>query len=334
MHAARQVLTPDTFTMVDSISRNGSFAAAARELGVVPSALTYRVRLLEDALDVLLFDRSARQAQLTEAGRELLREGQRLLLEMDAVASRVKRVATGWEAQLTVCVDGIVSEGTILELCDAFYSNTALSSQSAAPIGSPAATNPKEGPPTKLKLLKGILSGTWEGLITGAADLVIGAVVESPANAGMQTMPLGDVPFVFCVAPNHPLAQHQTPLRDQDIQAQRAIAVADSAVRVAPTTVGLLPGQNVLTVATLEQKLHAQLRGLGCGFLPEPLARAYVQQGRLVVKATEQTPRVARLVYGWRTSNHPPGFALAWWLAQLSSPATRRALIERHGVIS
>ena len=49
--------------MMDTIARTGSFAAAARELGKVPSALTYSVRQLEDALDVLLFDRSSRQAR-------------------------------------------------------------------------------------------------------------------------------------------------------------------------------------------------------------------------------------------------------------------------------
>ncbi|HNG82348.1 MAG TPA: LysR family transcriptional regulator, partial [Burkholderiaceae bacterium] len=90
-------LTPEALAMVDTIARTGSFAAAARELGKVPSALTYSVRQLEEALDVLLFDRSSRQAQLTAAGTELLHEGRRLLQEMDAVANRVRRVASGWE---------------------------------------------------------------------------------------------------------------------------------------------------------------------------------------------------------------------------------------------
>ena len=72
-------LTPDALAMMDTIARTGSFAAAARELGKVPSALTYSVRQLEEALDVLLFDRSSRQAQLTAAGTDLLQEGRRLL---------------------------------------------------------------------------------------------------------------------------------------------------------------------------------------------------------------------------------------------------------------
>ena len=101
-HAAdRHALTPDALAMMDTIARTGSFAAAARELGKVPSALTYSVRQLEEALDVLLFDRSSRQAQLTAAGEELLHEGRRLLAEMAAVANRVQRVASGWETQLS-----------------------------------------------------------------------------------------------------------------------------------------------------------------------------------------------------------------------------------------
>ena len=94
----RHALSPEALTMMDTIARTGSFAAAAREMGKVPSALTYSVRQLEESLDVLLFDRRSRQAELTAAGHELLNEGRRLLHELDAVANRVRRVATGWRA--------------------------------------------------------------------------------------------------------------------------------------------------------------------------------------------------------------------------------------------
>jgi DNA-binding transcriptional LysR family regulator len=100
--SSRDLLTPDALSMLLAIQEAGSFAAAARRLGLVPSALTYRVRQIEDALDVLLFDRSSRQAKPTEAGQELLREAKRLLQDVDALANRVKRVATGWESVLTL----------------------------------------------------------------------------------------------------------------------------------------------------------------------------------------------------------------------------------------
>ena len=117
----RHALTPEALEMMDTIARTGSFAAAARELGKVPSALTYSVRQLEEALDVLLFDRSSRQAQLTAAGAELLHEGRRLLAQMDAVANRVQRVATGWETTLAIAVDNIVAPRAIFDLIEAFY---------------------------------------------------------------------------------------------------------------------------------------------------------------------------------------------------------------------
>ena len=83
----RDVLTPDALAMLQRIADTGCKTAGVGNAlqhgqGMVPSALTYRVRQIEDALDVLLFDRSTRQARMTEAGRELLAEGKRLLAEV------------------------------------------------------------------------------------------------------------------------------------------------------------------------------------------------------------------------------------------------------------
>src|SRR5258706_12824312 len=166
MSASRNVLTPEALAMMDIIARTGSFAAAARELGKVPSALTYNVRQLEDALDVLLFDRRSRQAKLTAAGEELLNEGRRLLEQMDAVANRVKRVATGWETQLSIAVDGVISRLTMFELCESFY---ALNPQAPGARADGAAALPATlgGPGTRLRLRTEVLAGTWEALTSG-----------------------------------------------------------------------------------------------------------------------------------------------------------------------
>ena len=327
---SRNVLTPDALTMMDTIARTGSFAAAARDMGKVPSALTYSVRQLEDALDVLLFDRGSRQARLTAAGEELLNEGRRLLDQMDAVANRVKRVATGWETQLTIAVDGILSRVTMFELCEAFFAHEP---QVEGAIQS--------GPPTRLRLRNEVLAGTWEALVSGQADLAIGVGMgaERASAPGIHVEPLGDVAFVFAVAPHHPLAGVDGPISDAQLLRHRAVAVADSAQRLTPVTVNLLPGQDVFTVPSTQAKLEAQLRCLGCGYLPEPVAREHVAAGRLVVKATQRPQPVGRMGYAWRatgaaqpgaTRKAEVGLALSWWLAQLKSPATRKALIERQ----
>ena len=321
MSERRNVLTPEALAMMDAIARTGSFAAAARELGKVPSALTYSVRQLEDALDVLLFDRRSRQARLTAAGEELLHEGRRLLQEMDAVANRVKRVASGWETQISIAVDSILSSLTVFELCEAFYALT-----------------PPQGPGTRLRLRSEVLAGTWETLVSGVADLALGVSGEHTPPPGIKMEPLGELHMVYVVAPHHPLASASEPLTDADLVHHRAVAVADSAQRLTPITINLLPGQDVLTVPSVGSKLEAVLRGLGGGFLPESLVREHVQVGRLVRKEVLRMKQAGRLYYAWRASPDGSagrsrvrlGLALQWWLEQLERPATRAALLQRH----
>jgi DNA-binding transcriptional LysR family regulator len=315
MKNVRDLITPEALALIRSVVEGGSMAAAARELGLVPSAVTYRVRQIEEALDVLLFDRSAKQARITRAGQELLQGGERVLQELDAVARRVQRVATGWEAQLTVSVDSLISRRTMLELCESFFTS--------GPKGA--------SPPTRLRIQNETLSGTWHALLDGQADLAIGGVVEGIAQAGVHTKDLGDVPFVFAVAPHHPLATAPDPLSDITIQQHRIVAVADSTRRKQSVTVGILPGQDVLTVSTMPDKLDAQLRGLGCGFVPHCIAAPYIETGRLVLKTTERMPRTPKVNYAWRKPERGElGKALSWWLAQLGSTSTREALLHRH----
>jgi DNA-binding transcriptional LysR family regulator len=332
MPDSRNALTPEALTMMDAIARTGSFAAAARHLGKVPSALTYNVRQLEDALDVLLFDRRSRQATLTAAGQELLDEGRRLLDEMDAVANRVKRVATGWETQLTVVVDDICSRSTILDLCAAFYAE-------AAPIPRTAETGAgaESSPPTRLRIRNEVLAGTWEALVTGQADLAIGVATSRELPSSVTMKDLGAIEFVFAVAPHHPLAKFTTPIDDAELIRHRAVAVADSASRLTPITVNILPGQAVLTVSDMRAKIAAQLLGVGCGFVPEPMARDFIAAGRLVVREVARTRQPGRLGYAWRSptgrgsGEAQPGLALRWWLDRLEHPETKRALLDRYG---
>ncbi len=297
--------------MLRTVAEQGSLAGAARELGLVPSALTYRVRQIEDGLDVLLFDRSARKATLTEAGRELVSEGNRILADLESVAHRVKRVATGWEPQLTIAVDSLIAQRTVFELTDAFF---ALK------------------PPTQLKLQRETLTGTLEALQTGQADLALGVVVDHATASGLQSKPLGEVPFVFAVAPHHPLAALPEPLTDVLIAQHRAVAVADSTRSGRGVSLGLLVGQRVLTVSDMQDKLDAQLRGLGCGFVPQCLAQPFITAGHLVPKRTERASRLVKVSYAWRAGARkaPVGKALAWWLQQLDSPTTRHALLYAH----
>jgi DNA-binding transcriptional LysR family regulator len=292
-----------------------------------PCADAYSVRQLEDTLDVLLFDRRSRQAKFTAAGTELLNEGRRLLIEAEAVANRVKRVAAGWETQLSVACDDVISRQTLFELCEAFY---ALDPQGKAGAG----TRGNGGPGTRLRLRSEVMAGTWEALVSGQADLAIGVGLVSAPPPGVAIEPLGELAFVFVVAPQHPLAAAAEPIGDAELLRYRAVAVADSAQRMSPLTVNLLPGQDVLTVSNMAAKTEALLHSLGCGFMPEPMVRELVQRAALRIKRTLRTNAAAKMCYAWRCgagrNRAAQGLALQWWLKQLSMPATRRALLERH----
>jgi DNA-binding transcriptional LysR family regulator len=309
MPTARDVLTPDALSMLQRIAETGSFAAAARAGNMVPSALTYRVRVIEDALDVLLFDRSSRQARLTEAGAELLREGERLLADIDAVANRVKRVATGWEPQLTIAVDSIINRATLMEMSEAFF-----------------ALNP----PTRLKLRTETLSGTLDALTSGQADLALGVVLDASTRPGLQQEAMGMVRFVFAVAPNHPLANAPEPLTDDMIRRHRAVVLADSTARGSGLTINVLAGQDAFTVTDMSAKVDAQLRGIGVGFLPGCAAQPYIETGRLVAKRVDRPDHEVRFCYAWRKGESSgQGRALQWWLEQLQKPVSREALLNR-----
>jgi DNA-binding transcriptional LysR family regulator len=297
--------------MLKVISQSGSFAGAARALNLVPSSLTYRVRQIEDALDVLLFDRKSRQAKLTTAGQYLLNEGERVLAEIDSVANRVKRIATGWENEFSIALDSLIDRKTVLELCQSFF---ALS------------------PPTKLKLIDETLTGTLQSLTLGHADLALGISWDVGNVAWIEHAPLGEVGFAFCVHPKHPLAKLKNPLSDAQIQKYRAVAIADSTQMGQGMTIGLLAGQDVFTVPSMEAKLQAQLLGLGVGFLPEPIVAPYIQRGEIVACELQRTKRLLKVDYAWRKEDAANqhlqcGRALSWWLEQLTNAKTRQSLL-------
>ncbi|WP_296224041.1 LysR substrate-binding domain-containing protein [Ralstonia sp. UBA689] len=296
-------LSLESLEVLDAIERKGSFAAAAHELGKVPSALTYVVRKLEDDLDVLLFDRRRHRAELTPAGRELLDEGRHLLQAADDLARRVKRLATGWEATLTIVVDDLVHFRALMPVIQDFYA---------------------ENSATRLRFSREVLAGTWDALLSGRADLLLGPSQVMQVQ-GIQTRTLGEIPFVFAVAAHHPLAQMEEPLPANAITRHRIVAVGDTSRNLPARTIGIMAGQDTLVVPTMADKVQAQIRGLGCGWLPVPLAQPYLDSGVLIAKETTEDRRAGTFQVAWR--NNMRGKALQWWVEKLEDPRLAQALL-------
>ncbi len=286
----------DALLVLDAIDRLGSFAAAANELFRVPSTISYTVSKLEQDLDVKIYNRLGPKVVLTKAGRTLLSEGRNLIQAAEDIENRVRRVATGWETELTIGMDTIFSPISLISEISEFY---------------------KISPLTKLNLLHETLSGTWEALLDRRVDLLIGAAGDGPSGGGFKTKQMATIDFVFVVSPNHPLAEVQEPLGKADLAKYRAIAVRDTVRKLQPRSVGLLQGQETLSVPNMNTKLAFQVAGLGFGFIPTLMAKKAIAEGQLIVKTVAEPRPVENLYIAWRTTDNGEG--LKWWLNKIDS---------------
>ena len=301
-------ITLEALQLLDAIELRGSFAAAAAALHRVPSAVTHAIRRLEADLGVALFERDGRRAVPTPAGRALLEEGRHLLRAAGDLECRVKRVATGWENELTIAVDATIDATLLFALIELFD---------------------RDNGGTRLRLTSEVLGGCWDALASARADLAVGAPGDPPPGGGWALRPCGTLEFVFAVAPGHALASAAEPLAAADLAPHRVIVLADTSRQLLARTAGLAARADTLTVADAPSKLAAILAGLGVGHLPRPVAQAHAAAGRLVIKQLAQPmPLVPRHI-AWRADHE--GRALAWFVARLAAPPWRALLAPPDG---
>lgn len=299
-------MTLDALLMVDAIDRRGSFTAAGEELHKVPSTVSYTVAKFEEDLGVSLFHRAGPKVSLTNAGRELLREGRELLRRAGDLECRVRRVATGWETELRLVCDSIFRPQALREGVQRFYGVADV---------------------TRFTLLQETMTGCWEALADGRADLLL-ALGDPPPGEGYELRRLGRLEYLFCVAPSHPLAKVRRRITTADLRSHKAVVVADTGRRLPPRTVGVLWDQDVLTVPDMLTKFQYQAAGLGFGFLPASWATAAAERGELVLLKVEAPRAPEDIVLAWREPE--AGHALDWWVEYLSQPGLAESLLARE----
>jgi DNA-binding transcriptional LysR family regulator len=299
------MLSAEELALLDAIRDTGSLSRAAARLGKAPSTVSHAARQLEARFDALLFDRRRYRLQLTPAGQLLAQESARLAQDVARMTQRVKQVASGWEDRLWIVTDEILEFETLLPVVRAF---DALQSG------------------VTLRITREVLTGTWEALRDGRADLVVGATNEPPAIPGLRWFELGVMEWVFAVAPEHPLARADAPLARDVVAAHRAVVVADTSRRVEARGYGTLGGQAALAVPSMHAKILAQRAGLGVGWLPRERVRGSLERGDLIEKDTADPREPNTLYVAWRGENE--GRALQWWLSQLRQPALADRLVR------
>ncbi|MDT8396987.1 MAG: LysR family transcriptional regulator [Pseudomonadales bacterium] len=292
MHHA---ITLDALLVLDFIDKKGSFNGAAQALHRVPSALTYTIQKLETDLDIKLFDRSGRRAVLTVAGQLLLEQGRTLLQAAGRLEETLKQVESGWETHVRIARDTILPLRPLLEKIRAF---NALDHNVAVHVS------------------EEVLGGTWDALVADRCDLSLGASGEPPESR-FECRKLGDVEFVFAVAPGHPLTLHKGPVTAAAIRAFPTVVAADSSLTIPGRSSGILDSRQLIRVSNMASKLEAQILGVGVGFVPRHLAVDLLEKKQLVALPCT-VPRPSMPIYmAWRREN--TGKALAWFVVALNT---------------
>ncbi|EHU2106791.1 LysR family transcriptional regulator [Acinetobacter baumannii] len=97
-------INQEQLLMFQAVMETGSFSAAARKLGKVPSAVSMSIANLEIDLNLTLFERKGREPTPTAEARVLYEKTAQLLIEMNQWKQHAHALSTGLEPNLTIVV--------------------------------------------------------------------------------------------------------------------------------------------------------------------------------------------------------------------------------------
>ena len=236
----------------------GSFSAAARQLGRVPSAVSMTIAHLEAELDLVLFDRSAREPRPTDVARALEPQARQLASQLRQLQAHAEGLHQGLERQLTIAIAP--------ELL-------------SAPWSQPLAVLATEFPALIVEVLSAPQADALRMLHAGDAQLAL--VFERPGTderEGFQE--LGQEILVAVISPSHPEVQaRQGQLQLNDLIDIRQIAVVSRDPRGRDPR--LLLSRHIWRTDSHLATLSLVQAGLGWAYLPRSLIAPMVAAGTL-----------------------------------------------------
>lgn len=289
-------LTLDALTVLDAIERKGSFAGAAETLFRVPSTVTYTVQKLEEDLGFAIFKRVGRRSQLTPAGQVLLEQGRQLLLSAQDVVTAAHQVHSGWESELNIAMDTVWDMQRFYPLLDEFH---------------------RLDTGVQINLSEEVMGGTLEAIIEQRAHISLGGPPPVSPIQGITFEKVMTAQWLFVVAKEHPLIKQPQPLTEDAISPYMAVVIRDSAKQSPIRDHRSLGQRPMLRVASMEQKILAQLQGVGVGFLPRHKIQHYLATGELVALNIEKEAPTTHQYCAWRSANS--GRAQQWFVDKIMS---------------
>ncbi|MBO9536312.1 LysR family transcriptional regulator [Herbaspirillum sp.] len=236
----------------------GSFSAAARMLGRVPSAVSMAISQLEAELDLVLFDRTARDARPTDMARALEPDARLLASTLRQLDAHALAMHQGLERKLTLAVAP--------ELL-------------SVPWAKPLAVLAEEFPSLEVEVLSTPQADAMRMLYEDCAQLAV--VFERHAGNDREAFQeFSSEMLVAVISPQHPaLKAKKRKLRYEDLYDIRQIAVASRDASVSDPRFFL--ARQIWRTDNHLATLSLVREGLGWAYLPHSLVQAQIDSGAL-----------------------------------------------------
>jgi LysR family transcriptional regulator, hydrogen peroxide-inducible genes activator len=268
-----------------AVAEEGHFGRAADRLDMSTPPLSQRIRELEDALGVRLFDRTSRKVSLTVAGERLLTEARLVLAAADHLEATAAALA-GHDLNSS----SVVSFG----YCQGSDSGAMRSIRAFRELFPDVSVRP--GSLTTLRIL--------ESLRAGRTDV---GIVRGPVPAGLASAELAQVPVNHvALPPGHRLAAHAVVHQGDLAGAEILVVERGEAPAYHDQTVTYLvgldpPARHVLHPATQVERMFDMVAvGAGIGWLNAWQAERERARTDIEIRPLEPTAWFDEYRVAWR----------------------------------
>lgn len=269
-----------------TIAEHRSFRAAARQLGVSPSALSHAMRSLEARLGARLFNRTTRSVGLTEVGEKLLRRVQPAMADLDEAVGEVGEDRDRPSGSIRISAAESGAKPLIQHVLPAFLATY---------------------PDIHVEI---VVDTRLVDIVADGFDAGVRLFDDVPRD--MIAVRFGpDVRFAAVASPAY-LSQHEAPKSPQDLQKHRCIRfrfLSGALYRWNFERRGTSADIDVdgpMTLGNTNLMVDAAMAGIGVVWLPDYLIAEHLASGRLIHLLPEWSPSVAGACLYYPANRHPP----------------------------
>ncbi|SDH13408.1 LysR family transcriptional regulator [Paraburkholderia phenazinium] len=273
-------------TVFVAIAHQGSFSAAARHLGVSPSALSHALRALEARLGVRLFNRTTRSVALTEAGERFLRRVGPAIADLDEAVSEASSTRDRPSGVVRISASESAAKPLVRSVLPDFLARY---------------------PDIHVEI---VVDTRLVDIVADGFDAGIRVLQDVPRD--MIAVRFGqDMRFVAVASPEY-LRQHPAPQAPHDLAQHRCIRFRfesgalyrwDLERRGKSASIDV---DGPMTLGNLNLMIEAALNGIGIAWVPDYVAAEHILSGRLVPLLADWSPSFPGLCLYYPANRHPP----------------------------